>query len=51
MKDLRAPSVWHKAHSLVLDVHRGSAGFPSEERFGLTSQLRRAGMSILANIA
>ncbi len=51
MKDFRTLKVWHKAHSLVLDVYRGSAGFPSEERFGLTSQLRRAGVSIPANIA
>ena len=51
MKDFRRLKVWHKAHTLVLDVYRRSAGFPSEERFGLTSQLRRAGVSIPANIA
>ena len=51
MKDFRSLKVWHKAHRLVLAVYRASAGFPSEERFGLTSQLRRACVSIPANIA
>ncbi len=51
MKDFRRLKVWHKAHQLVLAVYRGSAGFPSKERFGLTSQLRRACVSIPANIA
>lgn len=43
--------VWQRAHALVLDVYRISAGFPAEERFGLTSQLRRAVTSVPANIA
>jgi four helix bundle protein len=51
MKDFRKLKVWHKAHELVLSVYRATAGFPSEERYGLTSQLRRASVSIPANLA
>ena len=43
--------VWHKAHALVLAVYRVSADFPLDERFGQTSQVRRACVSIPANIA
>jgi four helix bundle protein len=43
--------VWQKAHQLVLLVYKMTAGFPREELFGLTSQLRRAMMSVPANIA
>jgi four helix bundle protein len=43
--------VWQKAHQLVLDVYRMSKGFPSHEIYGLTAQLRRAAVSIPANIA
>ncbi len=43
--------VWKKAHALVLKVYRMSAAFPTDERFGLTSQLRRAIVSVPANIA
>ena len=42
---------WQKAHEFVLLVYRISKHFPEEERFGLTSQLRRAAVSIEANIA
>jgi four helix bundle protein len=43
--------VWKKAHALVLKVYKMSGAFPSDERFGLTSQLRRAIVSVPANIA
>ena len=43
--------VWQKAHQFVLSVYQFTRGFPKEEVYGLTSQLRRAAISIAANIA
>lgn len=43
--------VWKKAHEFVLDVYKMTKKFPKEEMFGLTSQFRRAAVSIPANIA
>jgi four helix bundle protein len=43
--------VWQKAHQFVLDSYKYSEGFPKSEMFGLTSQFRRASVSIAANIA
>ena len=43
--------VWQKAHEFVLGVYQLTEDFPSKEVFGLTSQLRRAAISIPANIA
>jgi four helix bundle protein len=43
--------VWQKAHAWVLGVYRISANFPKHELFGLTSQLRRAAVSVPGNIA
>ncbi|MCF8296939.1 MAG: four helix bundle protein [Saprospiraceae bacterium] len=42
--------VWQKAHNLVLQVYKDTASFPSEEKFGITSQIRRAAISVPANI-
>jgi four helix bundle protein len=43
--------VWQKAHRFVLDVYRYSGEFPKSELYGLSAQLRRAAVSIPANIA
>ena len=42
---------WQKAHAFVLFVYRVTSHFPKDEIFGLTSQFRRAAVSIEANIA
>jgi four helix bundle protein len=42
---------WIKAIELVTDVYKSSERFPKEERYGLTSQIRRAAVSIPANLA
>ncbi len=47
-KDLQ---VWEKAHKLTLAIYRCTQDFPKEERFGLTSQIRRSSASIAANLA
>jgi four helix bundle protein len=51
MNDFRALRVWHKAHALALAVYRATSAFPSAERFGLVAQMRRAAVSVPANIA
>ncbi len=51
MQDFKKLKVWEKAHPFVLEVYRASKLFPSEEKFGLTSQIRRAAASIPTNMA
>jgi four helix bundle protein len=51
MRDFRELKVWQKAHQLTLAIYQATASFPREERYGLTSQLRRACSSIAANLA
>src|SRR5689334_13555866 len=43
--------VWQKSRSLAAEMYRITESFPSTEKFGLTSQIRRAGVSICADIA
>ena len=43
--------VWQRSHKLVLAIYSASVGFPRSEQFGLTSQLRRAALSVPTNIA
>src|ERR1041385_8199135 len=43
--------VWKRAHAFVLEVYRFTEAFPKYELFGLTSQLRRAAVSVPANFA
>ena len=47
----REIKVWQKAIELVVDIYSCTRSFPKEEMFGLTSQLRRAAVSIASNIA
>jgi len=51
VQDFRKLKVWQRAHALTLNVYGATVGFPVEERYGLTSQLRRATASIPTNIA
>jgi four helix bundle protein len=50
-KGFRKLLVWQRAHELVLSVYKMTEKFPKSEMFALTSQLRRAVVSIPANIA
>ncbi|MEA3279580.1 MAG: four helix bundle protein [Thermodesulfobacteriota bacterium] len=43
--------VWQKSYKLCLEIYRITAKFPKEERYGLTSQIRRSVVSIPSNIA
>jgi four helix bundle protein len=51
MEDFKDLRVWAKAHELTLNVCQKTRGFPKEEMYGLTSQMRRSAASVGANIA
>jgi four helix bundle protein len=51
MRNYRDLQVWNKAHRLTLAVNKATKSFPSDERFGLTSQIRRSSASVAANLA
>ena len=51
LKNFKELHVWQKAYQLCLEVYNVSKKFPAEEKFGLTSQMRRAAISIPSNIA
>ncbi len=51
MKNFKELIVWKKAHENALLVYNGTKGFPKEEQFGITSQIRRAAVSVPTNIA
>jgi four helix bundle protein len=51
MRNYRDLQVWKKAHDLTLELYRISQRFPREEIYGITGQLRRAAVSIGANLA
>ena len=51
MQDYRKLMVWSKAHQLTLGIYRQTRAFPADEKYTLTAQLRRAALSIPANIA
>ena len=51
MHNLKELKIWNKAIDLTVDVYKATASFPSEERYGLTSQARRSAVSIPSNIA
>ena len=51
LKAFRKLIVWQRAHELTLPIYKASEKFPKHEMFGLTSQIRRATVSIESNIA
>jgi four helix bundle protein len=51
MGDFRKLEVWQKTQKLVSSVYKLTGAFPSTERYGLTSQMRRAAVSVSANLA
>ncbi len=51
MRDSRTLKVWEKAHEFALQVYRVTRNFPADERFGLTTRIRRASSSVPSNIA
>ena len=51
LKSYKDLNVWQKAYSLCLTIYKLTGSFPGEEKYGLTSQIRRAAVSVPSNIA
>ena len=51
MQDFTKLQVWQKAHTFTVNLYKITGNFPSEEKYGLTNQVRRAAISIESNIA
>jgi len=51
LRNYKELKVWQKAYQLCLEIYKVTRDFPKEERYGLTSQIRRAAVSIPSNIA
>lgn len=51
MRDFRKLQIWERAHNLVLKIYEITKLLPKEELYGLTSQIRRAAVSVPTNIA
>lgn len=51
LKHYKELMVWQKSYDLCLEIYRVTKQFPEEEKYGLTSQMRRAAVSIPSNIA
>jgi four helix bundle protein len=51
MHNLKELKIWNRAIDLAVDVYKATSTFPTDERFGLISQSRRAAVSIPSNIA
>ena len=51
LKNYKELNVWQKSYKLCLDIYNITKGFPKDEQYGLTSQIRRAAISLPSNIA
>ena len=51
LKNFKELNVWEKAYKLCLEIYKTTKNFPNEEKYGLSSQMRRSAISIPSNIA
>jgi four helix bundle protein len=51
MHNLKELKIWNKAIDLAVSVYEATGNFPTEERYGLTSQIRRSAVSVPSNIS
>lgn len=51
MRKIEDVRLWHKAIALATEVYKATENFPKEEKYGLTSQIRRSAVSVPSNIA